>query len=119
MREEAGRGEAWSGQHEITFRFADALTMADNHVVYKNGAKEIANANGCSITFMAKPFESWIGNSCHIHASPSLREAILALEIGTARGAFGDHYLNYAHTEQALFDKVVTNWERTRLFERG
>ena len=43
--------------------------MADNHVIYKNGAKEIANANGCSITFMAKPFESWIGNSCHIHAS--------------------------------------------------
>ena len=54
----------------------------------------------------------------------SLREAILALELGTmARGAFGDqvvdHYLNYAHTEQALFDKVVTDWERMRLFERG
>jgi len=218
-------------------------------VIYKNGAKEIANANGCSITFMSKPFESWIGNSCHVHASlfrdgepafrddeklferflagqiasfkelaiflaptinsykryaagswapttlawghdnrtcgfrivghgaakrvetripggdvnpylafaaiiaagirgiekelsappalegnayksdaerfPStLREAILALELGTmARGAFGgqvvDHYLNYAHTEQALFDKVVTDWERVRYFERG
>ena len=54
----------------------------------------------------------------------TLREAILALELGTmARGAFGDqvvdHYLNYAHTEQALFDKVVTDWERKRLFERG
>ena len=54
----------------------------------------------------------------------SLREAILALELGTmAREAFGDqvvdHYLNYAHTEQALFDKVVTDWERMRLFERG
>jgi len=223
--------------------------MADNHVIYKNGAKEIANLNGCSITFMAKPFESWIGNSCHIHASlfrdgepafrddpvlfdrflagliacfkelsvflaptinsykryaagswapttlawgndnrtcgfrvvghgaarrvetripggdvnpylafaamiaaglygienelelppglegnayesdaerfpSSLREAILALELGTmAREALGDqvvdHYLNYAHTEQALFDKVVTDWERMRLFERG
>ena len=50
----------------------------------------------------------------------TLREAILALEIGTmARAAFGDqvvdHYLNYAHTEQALFDKVVTDWERMRL----
>jgi glutamine synthetase len=30
-----------------------------------------------------------------------------------------DHYLNYAHTEQALFDKVVTDWERIRYFERG
>ena len=54
----------------------------------------------------------------------SLREAIAALETGTmARGAFGDqvvdHYLNYARTEQALFDKVVTDWERMRLFERG
>jgi glutamine synthetase len=69
IKVETSKGEAWPGQHEINFRFADALTMADNHVVYKNGAKEIAHANGCSITFMPKPFESWIGNSCHIHAS--------------------------------------------------
>jgi len=69
MRVETSKGEAWPGQHEINFRFADALTMADNHVIYKNGAKEIAHMNGCSITFMAKPFESWIGSSCHIHAS--------------------------------------------------
>ena len=43
--------------------------MADNHVIYKNGAKEIAHLNGCSITFMAKPDHSWIGSSCHIHSS--------------------------------------------------
>jgi glutamine synthetase len=54
----------------------------------------------------------------------TLREAIAALETGTmARAALGDdvveHYLNYARTEQALFDKVVTNWERERLYERG
>ena len=54
----------------------------------------------------------------------SLREAIAALEGGSfARDAFGgdvvDHYLNYARTEQALFDKVVTSWERERLYERG
>ncbi len=66
---ESSKGEAWPGQHEINFRFADALTMADNHVIYKNGAKEIAHRNGCSITFMAKPDHTWIGNSCHIHAS--------------------------------------------------
>jgi glutamine synthetase len=249
IKVETSKGEAWPGQHEINFRFADALRMADNHVIYKNGAKEIAHANGCSITFMAKPFESWIGNSCHIHASlfrdeapafseddqlfdrflaglianleelaiflaptinsykrfaagswapttlawgrdnrtcgfrivghgaskrvetripggdvnpylgfaaviaaglhgieaglelppglegnayesdarrfPStMRDAIAALEAGTvARAAFGDqvvdHYLNYARTEQALFDKFVTDWERTRYFERG
>ncbi len=69
MKVETSKGEAWPGQHEINFRYADALTMADNHVVYKNGAKELAHLNGCSITFMAKPDHSWIGSSCHIHSS--------------------------------------------------
>ena len=66
---ESSKGEAWPGQHEINFRYADALTMADNHVIYKNGAKEIAQQNGCSITFMAKPDHTWIGSSCHVHMS--------------------------------------------------
>jgi len=246
---ETSKGEAWPGQHEINFRYANALTMADNHVVYKNGAKEIAHLNGCSITFMAKPDKTWIGNSCHIHSSlwrgeenafaadrstferylagqiallgdlaifiaptinsykrftagswapttlawgydnrtcgfrivghgralrtetripggdanpylafaallaaglygiehelelppplegnayesdverfpATLREAIDCLERGTmARAAFGDevvdHYLNYARTEQRLFDEVVTSYERERMFERA
>jgi glutamine synthetase len=246
---ESSKGEAWPGQQEVNFRFADAVTMADNHSVYKNGAKEIAHLNGCSITFMAKPDHSWIGSSCHIHTSlwrdgenaftggpdvfkqflagwiagakelaiflaptinsykryaagswapttlawghdnrtcgfrivghgaaqrietripggdvnpylafaaliaaglhgieaklelppalegnayesdaerfPStLREAIEALEHGEiARASLGDdvvdHYLNYARTEQRLFDEVVTCYERERLFERG
>jgi glutamine synthetase len=249
IRVENSKGEAWPGQHEINFRFADAVTMADNHTIYKNGVKELAQQHGCSITFMAKPDHTWIGNSCHIHASlwrdgentfagesdtfkqflagwvagarelaiflaptinsykryaagswapttlawgydnrtcgfrivghgrsqrvetripggdvnpylafaallaagldgierelelppalegnayvsdaerfpPTLREAIDALEHGTiARAAFGDdvvdHYLNYARTEQRLFDEVVTCYERERLFERG
>jgi glutamine synthetase len=249
IRVENSKGEAWPGQHEINFRFADAVTMADNHAIYKNGVKELAYQNGCSITFMAKPDHTWIGNSCHVHASlwrngenafagesetfrqflagwiagarelaiflaptinsykryasgswapttlawgydnrtcgfrivghdrsqrvetripggdvnpylafaallaaglhgmeqglelppplegnayesdaerfPStLREAIDALEQGTiARAALGDdvvdHYLNYARTEQRLFDEVVTCYERERLFERG
>ena len=67
IRVETSKGEAWPGQQEINFRYADALSMADNHVVYKNGAKEIAHLNGCSITFMAKPDHGWIGNSCHVH----------------------------------------------------
>jgi glutamine synthetase len=249
IRVETSKGEAWPGQQEINFRYADAVTMADNHTIYKNGAKEIAFANGCSITFMAKPDHGWIGSSCHVHSSlwrdgenafagesdvfkqylagqiaclkelalfiaptinsykrfaagswapttlawghdnrtcgfrivghgqglraetripggdvnpylgfaallaaglhgiehelelppalegnayesdaerfpHSLREAIVALEEGTmARAALGDdvvdHYLNYARTEQRLFDEVVTCYERERLFERG
>jgi glutamine synthetase len=66
---ESSKGEAWPGQQEINFRYSDALTMADGHSIYKNGAKEIAHQNGCSITFMAKPDHTWIGSSCHIHAS--------------------------------------------------
>ena len=246
---ESSKGEAWPGQQEINFRYSDAVTMADNHVIYKNGAKEIANLNGRSITFMAKPDHGWIGNSCHIHSSlwrdgenafadesdvfkhyvagqiagarelalflaptinsykryaagswapttlawghdnrtcgfrivghgratrvesripggdvnpylafaallaagldgidrelelppplegnayesnaerfpSSLREAIEALEGGSlARAALGDevveHYLNYARTEQRLFDQAVTCYEREQLFERG
>jgi glutamine synthetase len=249
IRVESSKGEAWPGQHEINFRYADALAMADDHTVYKNGAKEIAHQHGLSITFMAKPDHTWVGSSCHVHASlwqegesafagesttferflagwiacarelalflaptinsykryaagtwapttlawgydnrtcgfrvvghgpalrvetripgadvnpylcfaallaagvwgierelepppafegnayeseverfpSSLREAIACLESGTmARAALGDevvdHYLNYARTEQRLFDQVVTCYERERLFERG
>src|SRR5207249_256921 len=69
IRVESSKGEAWPGQHEINFRFTDAVAMADNHVVYKNGAKEIAHQHGCSITFMAKPDHAWVGSSCHVHGS--------------------------------------------------
>ncbi|MCW6009929.1 glutamine synthetase family protein [Micromonospora sp. CPCC 205371] len=65
---ESAKGECNLGQHEIAFRYADALTCADNHVIYKNGAKEIAAQEGMSITFMAKPNQRE-GNSCHIHFS--------------------------------------------------
>ncbi|MGH9139050.1 MAG: glutamine synthetase family protein [Acidimicrobiales bacterium] len=65
---ESAKGECNLGQHEIAFRFADALTTADGHVVYKTGAKEIAAQEGMSLTFMAK-YDEREGNSCHIHLS--------------------------------------------------
>ncbi|WP_229069372.1 glutamine synthetase family protein [Actinoplanes sp. DH11] len=65
---ESAKGECNLGQHEIAFRYADALTAADGHVIYKNGAKEIAAQEGMALTFMAKPNERE-GNSCHIHFS--------------------------------------------------
>jgi glutamine synthetase len=68
MTVESAKGECNPGQHEIAFRYADALTTADNHVVYKTGAKEIAAARGYALTFMAKP-NAREGNSCHIHCS--------------------------------------------------
>jgi glutamine synthetase len=68
MYVESAKGECNLGQHEIAFRYADALATCDNHVLYKTGAKEIAAQEDRSITFMAKPNERE-GNSCHIHIS--------------------------------------------------
>jgi glutamine synthetase len=68
MRVETSKGECNLGQHEINFRYDTALRSADNHAIYKNGAKEIAAQEGHSITFMAK-FNEREGNSCHIHCS--------------------------------------------------
>lgn len=65
---EGAKGECNLGQQEIAFRYANALKTCDNHTVYKNGAKEIADAHGKSITFMAK-FDEREGSSCHIHIS--------------------------------------------------
>jgi glutamine synthetase len=65
---ESAKGECNLGQHEIAFRYADALTTCDNHVVYKTGAKEIAAQEGMALTFMAK-YNEREGNSCHIHIS--------------------------------------------------
>ncbi|WBC14569.1 glutamine synthetase family protein [Micromonospora sp. WMMA1998] len=69
---ESAKGECNLGQHEIAFRYDEAVRCADHHVIYKNGAKEIAAQEGMAITFMAKPNERE-GNSCHIHFS--LRDA--------------------------------------------
>ncbi|WP_200862718.1 glutamine synthetase family protein [Amycolatopsis orientalis] len=65
---ESAKGECNPGQHEIAFRYAEALTTCDNHGIYKNGAKEIAAQEGKSLTFMAK-YNEREGNSCHIHLS--------------------------------------------------
>jgi glutamine synthetase len=252
---EFSKGEAWLGQHEVNTRYADVVTAADRHTIFKNGVKEIAFLNGISATFMAKTSEKDIGSSCHIHSSlvdadqgssafvdgeeetdvfrgylgglrgrlrelalfvapainsykryateswaptsitwgrdnrttgfrvvghgqsrriecripgadvnpylgcaallaagldgvangtdpgpelvgnayeaeeaepfpSSLREAVELWEGSDfARGAFGEdvwkHYLNYGQTEQRLFDQVVTDYERRRMFERG
>ena len=68
MMVESVKGECNFGQHEIAFRYSDALANCDNHVIYKNGAKEISAAAGVALTFMAKPNQKE-GNSSHIHCS--------------------------------------------------
>lgn len=65
---EGAKGECNLGQHEIAFLYDDVVTTCDNHVIYKNAAKEIAVRHGRSLTFMAK-YDEREGNSCHVHIS--------------------------------------------------
>lgn len=63
------KGEWGPGQEELNIVYAEALEMADRHVIYKNGVKEIAHLQGKSLTFMAKWRKDLAGSSCHIHSS--------------------------------------------------
>ncbi len=65
---ESAKGECNLGQHEIAFKYDEVVRTADNHSIYKNGAKEIAAQHGKALTFMAK-YDQREGNSCHIHMS--------------------------------------------------
>jgi glutamine synthetase len=82
---ESAKGECNLGQHEIAFRYDEALTTCDQHAVYKTGAKEIAAQEGVSLTFMAK-FNEREGNSCHIHLSlqDETGRSVMAGEDGTS-----------------------------------
>ncbi|MGY6707501.1 MAG: glutamine synthetase family protein [Rhizobiaceae bacterium] len=63
------KGEAEAGQAEINVRYAAALDTADGHVITKAAAKEIAHAQGKSVTFMAKYDHNRAGSSSHVHQS--------------------------------------------------
>ena len=66
---ETSKGEWGNGQHEVNVRYAEALDMADRHVLFKQCLKELAESMGMSVTFMAKPDAGGAGSSCHIHLS--------------------------------------------------
>jgi len=85
---ENSKGEWGPGQEEINVRYAEALEMADNHVILKNGAKEIASQQGKAITFMAKYNFGLAGSSSHIHNSlwSADGRTPLFLEKGANRG---------------------------------
>jgi len=88
---EDSKGECNFGQHEINFRYADALRTCDEHVIFKNGAKEIAAQEEMAISFMAK-YDEREGNSCHIHFS-----------LADGDGAGGDLFSR----DERLFDSFL------------
>ena len=94
LQVESAKGECNLGQHEIAFRYADAVTTCDNHSIYKTGSKEIADAEGMSITFMAKP-NAREGNSCHIHLSVRDDDGtpVMAGDGPHGLSRFGEHFI--------------------------
>ncbi|MBA3278136.1 MAG: glutamine synthetase [Geodermatophilaceae bacterium] len=95
---ESIKGECNLGQHEIAFRYDEVIRTADQHAVYKNGAKEIAAQHGKALTFMAK-FDEREGNSCHIHMS--------------LRGADGSTVFDTGGGPTPLFERFVAGVEAT------
>eukprot|EP00744_Colponema_vietnamica_P014537 GILI01020347.1.p1 GENE.GILI01020347.1~~GILI01020347.1.p1 ORF type:complete len:506 (-),score=117.38 GILI01020347.1:157-1542(-) len=66
---ETSKGETGISQHELNVEYTEALNMADRHVVYKQCIREVADSQGVSVTFMAKPHHDQAGSSCHVHLS--------------------------------------------------
>jgi glutamine synthetase len=102
---EGVKGECNFGQQEIAFRYAEALATCDNHTIYKNGAKEIADAHGKSLTFMAK-YNEREGNSCHIHLSVRGTDGSAVMADGTGMSKLMEHWIaGLLHTmrEMTLF----------------
>ena len=89
---EDAKGECNLGQHEINFRFDQALATADGHAIYKNGAKEIAAQEGHSISFMPK-FDEREGNSCHIHLSLRAEDGAPVFADGHGFSETFEHFL--------------------------
>jgi glutamine synthetase len=90
---EFSKDEWGPGQAELNLRYAGALEMADRHVVYKNGVKEIALLQGKCVTFMAKWDYGLAGNSCHIHTSLLGAGGEPAFAAGDTHSPVFEHYL--------------------------
>ncbi|WZL77875.1 type I glutamate--ammonia ligase [Eubacteriales bacterium mix99] len=66
---EASHHEVAPGQHEIDFKYGDALTAADNIMTFKMVVKVIAQKNGLHATFMPKPISDINGSGMHTNVS--------------------------------------------------
>jgi glutamine synthetase len=111
LRVENSKGECNLGQHEINFRYSDALGCADEHAIYKTAAKEIADQEGMAISFMAK-FDEREGSSCHIHFSLADAEGAL---FHRERGVFESFLagqLRYARELTLLVAPNINSYKR-------
>ncbi len=98
---ESAKGECNLGQHEIAFKYEEVVRTADQHSVYKNGAKEIASQLGQAITFMAK-YDAREGNSCHIHMSVRGDDGTMVFDEGSGPTKTFEHFV--AGVQATLYD---------------
>ena len=106
-------------RHEINFLYGPVLETADNHSIYKTGAKEIAWQEGCAITYMAK-FDEREGNSCHIHlsirnedGSPAWDDAFLAGQLDCLRDLtlfYAPNVNSYKRYVEGSFAPTAVAW---------
>ncbi len=108
---ENSKGECNLGQHEINFRYADALRCADDHAIYKTAAKEIADQEGMAISFMAK-FDAREGSSCHIHFSLADAEGPLFHRDRATFESFLAGQLKYARELTLLLAPNINSYKR-------
>ncbi len=101
---ESAKGECNLGQHEIAFKFDEVVTTADQHSVYKTGAKEIASQHGKAITFMAK-FDEREGNSCHVHMSVRGEDGTITFDEGDGPTSTFKHFV--AGIQATLYDLTL------------
>jgi glutamine synthetase len=102
---EFSKGEWGPGQAELNLRYAEALEMADRHVIYKNGVKEIAFLQDRAVTFMAKWNYGLAGSSCHVHMSltGANGKPVFADESGT----FTDLFKQFVAGQLALAQDIT------------
>jgi glutamine synthetase len=114
---ESSKGEWGLGQHEINLRYADVLTTADRHLLFKQCLKELADRQGRSVTFMAKPFTDRAGSSCHLHLS-LWRGSANAFANGDAPSdtfrAFLAGWMEHAPAFMPLYAPTVNSYKRYR-----
>jgi glutamine synthetase len=112
---ESAKGECNLGQHEIAFRYDEACRACDGHVIYKNGAKEIAAQQGLALTFMAK-YDEREGNSCHIHCSVRGTDGSMVMADGDGMSALGQSFvagqLRYMRELTLLLAPNINSYKR-------
>lgn len=118
---EFSKGEAGLGQQEINLRYSEALVQADRNVIYKHAAKEIAWAQGKSVTFMAKWDEKHTGSSAHVHVSLWDRDGKNVFpgdhKIGPVEGSdtfrwFLGGWIKHARAVTACYAPYVASYKR-------